>query len=145
MIKTCEFHVEHLGMMKKRDVYKAYTDLNERYAALSSSQGVFMYTVFDGDSPIAIVGGNLVWEGFLTCWGILSDAVTKHPIAFTKEIRRLIRVHIEELKLYRLSMEVKADYLMGVRWANALGFECEGTMKKWGPDKSDYCLFARVM
>jgi hypothetical protein len=144
MINTREFHVEHLASLNKREVYKAFHGLDEQYTKLSSSENVVMYTICDDDRPIAVVGANMVWPGFMMAWGILSDDIVKKPIAFTKEIKRLFDVHFEELSLYRVSMEVKADFCPGVKWMRLLGFDLEGTMKKWGPDKSDYYLFARV-
>ena len=44
----------------------------------------------------------------------------------------------------RIQIEVKTDYRMGCRWAEALGFKREGLMRRWMPDGSDAYLYGRV-
>lgn len=144
MIKTKKFLVEHLDQIQPRAVYNSFPWIKEQYTKLSSSPLVIMYTIFNENTPIAIVGCNHVWDGFYQAWGVLSESVTKVPISFTKEVKRLVDIHFKELKLHRMTMEVRADFCAGLRWPRAFGFSSEGVMRQWGPDKSDYVLFSRI-
>ena len=39
---------------------------------------------------------------------------------------------------------VKADWMEAIRFAEFLGFEKEGLMKKFGPEGSDYLVMGRI-
>jgi RimJ/RimL family protein N-acetyltransferase len=51
----------------------------------------------------------------------------------------------EEHKLYRIQASVSVLDLTANRYAQWLGFQKEGIMKKYGPDGTDYVRYARLM
>ena len=61
-----------------------------------------------------------------------------------KEIKKRTDVLCEKNKIHRLQTSVKAEFKTGVRFANWLGLETEGLMKKYGPDGSDYLRMAKI-
>lgn len=101
-------------------------------------------TFLHNDEPIAIVGWYLISPGVLQVWSLISDGVSQCPIAFHKSVRLLIEHGFERFELRRMQMSVRLGFGPGWKWAKALGFNCEGVMKKYGTDGSDYWLFARV-
>jgi hypothetical protein len=64
--------------------------------------------------------------------------------------RFFVRIHKAALRYFagqdyrRIQTAVRTDFEAGHRWARALGFENEGTMRKYGPEGADYDLYARV-
>jgi RimJ/RimL family protein N-acetyltransferase len=73
-----------------------------------------------------------------------SDEVAKYPVEFFRKTRRLLLLYFGAYNLQRLEINVRSDYLIGKRFAEKLGFEPEGIMRKYGFDGSDYILYARV-
>ena len=51
---------------------------------------------------------------------------------------------IKEQELVRIQAAVRADWPEAQRFAEFLGLENEGLMRKYGPDGSDYFRFAKV-
>ena len=47
-------------------------------------------------------------------------------------------------KIWRLQTSVKANFNMGLRFAEFLGLKNEGLMIGYGPDKSDYLRMAKT-
>lgn len=93
--------------------------------------------------PIAIIGGVFRYPQVMEVFALLGEEITRHPIGFHKQVRRIINTYFSECELNRMQMEVRADHKRAVEWAVSLGFKPEGVMKKYGLDGSDYYLFAR--
>lgn len=141
MIRLEEVQHWHIDQIVPRAVYK-----NENLTGLSGLIGnndVFSCAVVKDDLVLAIVGGTIMWEGMAHAWAIISDHVKKFPIEFHKQVKRLLESSIAELKLHRLEVTVKANFDMGRKWLESLGFEYEARLYQYGIDKSDYLLFAR--
>ena len=73
-----------------------------------------------------------------------SDEVRSIPLAFHRRILALLANYEKTLNLHRIVMSVQEDFEEGIRWAEALGFEREGLMRKHGPTKLNHYLYARV-
>jgi len=52
---------------------------------------------------------------------------------------------VKTSKVKRIQTNVKADFKLGHRFAEWLGFEKEGLMKYYGPDGSNYIRYARIV
>lgn len=111
---------------------------------LATSPNCFTGTLFLDGKPEGMVGMTLLWPGNADCWTLLSKKACKHPLALQKTSIKLINAYADLLQLKRLSAGSRADNKMGHRWIRSLGFQFEGTMRKYGPDGSDWHLFARI-
>ena len=102
------------------------------------------YTLFINKKPVVAGGICLLWQGVCEGWVIANQNI--YDIKFLAP--KLIKVNTiklcEKNKIKRLQTSVKADFIPGVRFANWLGLETEGLMKKYGPDGSDYYRMARI-
>jgi hypothetical protein len=49
------------------------------------------------------------------------------------------------LGVHRVEASTAVGWLPGRRWLEMLGFECEGVMRAYGPDRRDFFRFARVL
>lgn len=103
-------------------------------------------TLFDDEGNIGVViGMALLWPGVAATWALTTKYLDLHPVGYTRTAIRLLQNQVEKLKLHRVEMTVKASYFAGQRWAEALGFESEGYMKKYGSDGSDYVMYRRII
>lgn len=84
------------------------------------------------------------WKGFGEYWLVPSVHVKHFPKAVFKTAVEFIEDTIDKLGLYRVQAVIMANNPAHVRWIEALGFEREGLMKKFGPMKEDKFLYARV-
>jgi L-amino acid N-acyltransferase YncA len=131
--------------IKPRDVYANDLTLNSRVEELTESADTYCYTVTnETDTPIAIIGLTLLWEGVADIWGVISDEVKKTPIAFHKQIMHSMNFYAEELKLRRLQVYVQAEFNDGCKWLRSLGFVTEGRLASFGPEGKDYYIMGRV-
>lgn len=127
---------EHFGLMTLRDCHKFE---NVKAPSPDSRALTCMY----GDQPIAIIGGVQFLPGVMVLWSLLTDDISRCPVSFHKACKHLIDFYLNN-GYRRLVMTVRRDYEVGFRWAKALGFQCEGIMKKYAPDGMDCFMFART-
>lgn len=98
-------------------------------------------TFIQDGKPIAIVGAFEVVPGVAHLWA----NVSKHlNIRFAKTARITLDGFLKSNGVRRAQMTVRRDYHAGMRFARFLGFSPEALMMKYGPDGSDYWLYARV-
>jgi hypothetical protein len=91
-----------------------------------------------------VVGMALMWPGVASVWALTTKYLNLHPVGYTRTVRALLEDQVKSLGLHRVEMRVKALYFDGHRWAEALGFESEAFMKKYGSDGSDYVMYRRL-
>lgn len=77
-------------------------------------------------------------RGFV--WALVSKDAGKHLLKAT----RIVKSYLDDKDYRRLETGVKTDFIAGHRWVKMLGFEREGTMRKWGEDGNDYDMYART-
>ena len=102
------------------------------------------YTLFFNKKPVVAGGIYILWNGVAEGWVLANKNIFDIKFLAVK----LIKQHTDELckknNIKRLQTSVKADFKPGVRFANWLGLETEGLMKKYGPDGTDYLRMARI-
>lgn len=94
------------------------------HEALRESRSASFFTralLIDGE-PVAIFGGVFLGVAVLP-WALTTDAVERHPIAFVKASKHVVR---ELLVTWpHLVQCIDARHVKALRWAKALGFEVE--------------------
>jgi RimJ/RimL family protein N-acetyltransferase len=104
----------------------------------------FAYTCFLYDKPVAVFGCSLLWNGVGEMWSIIGDGARTKPIAMTKIGIAFIDICCISLGLHRLQITVKTSDNRAMKWAKAIGFISECTMKGYSTDKMDYDLMSRL-
>lgn len=104
-----------------------------------------LYTLLSSDGVLlGVIGGVIVWPGVASLGSIFTRAIYDHRIGMVRTTRRVIEAVMEEYSLHRMEMAVKKDYPTGHRWAEALGFQAEGILRKYNSSKEDYVMYGRV-
>lgn len=96
------------------------------------------------DTLLGVVGVDVIWTGVVTIGAVLTHHIYEHPVVFIRALRKLVSFGMIDHGVHRVQMDVQTDYEAGHKLAKALGFEAEGIMKKFGPSKKDYTLYART-
>lgn len=97
------------------------------------------YTGMIDGVPLISAGVSQQWDGRSFVWAVLSDKTGPHMLAIT----RLVKEFLDTRNEVRLEMQVKTDFAAAHRWAKMLGFQREGTMRKYC-DGEDFDLYARI-
>ena len=87
----------------------------------------------------------MVWGKVAEGWVIATSEMLKHPIAISKAIKKDFARIAKEHNIERVQTAVRKDFKTGIRFAEWLGFEREGLMKKWGFDGTDQYMYARII
>ena len=102
------------------------------------------YTLLDNNVPICSGGIIPTWLGSAQGWVISSKRIFRNKIKASRLIKERTDLLCANIKIWRLQTAVKADFKIGIRFAEFLGFNKEGLMVGYGPDKTDYYLMARI-
>ena len=102
------------------------------------------FTLLDGNYPVCSGGIIPTWLGSAQGWVISSKRIFKNKIKAARLIKERTDLLCANNKIWRLQTAVKADFKIGIRFAEFLGFNKEGLMVGYGPDKTDYYLMARI-
>jgi hypothetical protein len=117
---------------------------NETYFAALAAAGP-AFSGFDRHGRLlGTVGINILWPGVGEAWAVFTESVNAIPIAFHRVMKRGLRTHFEALDLHRLHAVVAATDERAKRWIIALGFDREGTLREYGPNRADYIMYAMV-
>jgi hypothetical protein len=97
------------------------------------------WTVIHDHFIVGCGGFRPFWNGVYEVWLAAKspEFFFKHKIAVTK----LIRQQIAFVNAHRLQATSLEKNIKDTRLLRFLGFEIEGILKKYGPDKSDYFIW----
>ena len=102
------------------------------------------FTLLDNNVPICSGGIIPTWMGNAQGWVISSKRIFRNKVKASRLIKERTDLLCANNKIWRLQTAVKADFKIGIRFAEFLGFNKEGLMVGYGPDKTDYYLMARI-
>ena len=102
------------------------------------------YTLLDNNVPVCSGGIIPTWLGNAQGWVISSKRIFRNKVKASRLIKERTDLLCANNKIWRLQTAVKADFKIGIRFAEFLGFNKEGLMVGYGPDKTDYYLMARI-
>lgn len=135
MIQVIDYHPDHLERIVLKEIHDGEKPKKISTQALTLIQ--------DGE-PIAIFGMIFLGAHVVHLWGLVSEGVRKTPLSFFKTCESLLHWMEEKYQIHRFQMDILPDYLEGQRFARALGFEKEGTLRKFGSDRQDRLIYGRA-
>ncbi len=130
-------HVQHIKLM---------FDLSEDgRKALVEHKDIRGYTLFEEDVVLGIGGVHNIWNGVGEAWLLLGKEAFARPRTVARHTVNMFDHMQEEHQYQRIQASIAVTDAKAKRFAEWLGFQNEGIMRKYGPDGSDYYRYARVM
>ena len=111
----------------------------------TQAQYGFAFSCWLHGEVVAVFGCSLLWQGVGEMWSVIGDTARTKPIAMTKIGLAFADICEIALNLHRLQITVKTSDIRAMKWAKAIGFISECTMKQYSQDKDDYDLMVRRM
>ena len=102
------------------------------------------FTGMVNGKPIFSAGMKMIWGQVAEGWVIASSDMWKYPLGVAKAIKKDFARVAKENNITRVQTSIRADFKEGLRFAEWLGLEEEGLMKKFGFDGSDQYMYARL-
>lgn len=102
------------------------------------------FTLLDGEEIVAAGGVITKWPGMGELWLHVVGELDGKVLPFCRTIRKMIERIRERGHFFRLQMNVETDRADYVKFAEFLKFQREGLMRKYGADKKDHWLYARI-
>jgi hypothetical protein len=99
------------------------------------------FTATSNGEIIACIGTIPQWANYSRAWALLSGNAGRCMVPLTRRIATWLRFHNPG----RIDTQVHCDFPQAMRWAEMLGFENEGRMKKYDPSRRDCYLYAQVV
>ena len=106
------------------------------------------YTAIYESAIVAVGGLQVKWEGVGLLWLMLTADCKKYGIyglLALEAIKEKMEYLIEKNKLWRTEAAVRVDFPQAIKMIEFLGFEREGIMRQYYPDKTDAILYSRIL
>jgi hypothetical protein len=101
--------------------------------------------VLQGGYFVACGGLVLHWLGRAEAWALVSGGVDRRQIASAARLcRRWLDYRQRNPIFRRIECYVREAAEWRGSFMHALGFDYEATLEAWGPDGSDFAIYARV-
>jgi hypothetical protein len=102
------------------------------------------FTGLVGKKPIFAAGMKRIWGSVAEGWVIGTQDVWNYPLSVAKAIKKDFAKVARQHNITRVQTAIRKDFLHGQKFAEWLGLENEGLMKKYGFDGSDQYRYARI-
>jgi len=102
------------------------------------------FTLLKGKTPIVSGGVVPMWPGVGEGWVLSSKQIFDYKIKAASSIKKRLDYICKNNKIHRLQTAIKAEFILGIRFAEWLGLTKEGLMKQYGLDGSDYWRMSKI-
>lgn len=133
MCELNEFDRDNLELFEGyRDYLQAYAEAGIAYSAVVEGEIYAMFGVFQ------------LWPGTAEAWLIPSRKIDRKAIALHRGSLAFFEHAANEMHIKRLQFTVHTRNERADRWAQRCYFKREGLLRNYGPDGSDYFMYARI-
>ena len=112
--------------------------------AKNLEQDHLAFTGLVNNKPIFAAGMKMIWGQVAEGWVIATQDVWNYPLSVAKAIRKDFARVAKENNIVRVQTAIRKDFEQGQRFAEWLGLENEGLMRKFGFDGTDQYRYARI-
>ena len=112
--------------------------------AKNLEQDDLAFTGLVNNKPIFAAGMKMIWGQVAEGWVIATQDVWNHPLSVAKAIKKDFARVAKENNIVRVQTAIRKDFKQGQRFAEWLGLENEGLMRKFGFDGTDQYRYARI-
>jgi hypothetical protein len=105
------------------------------------------YTAIYESAIVAVGGLQVKWEGVGLLWLMLTADCKKYGVfglIALEAIKEKMEFLIEENNLWRAEAVIRTGFPQAIKMIEFFGFEREGLMRQYMPDKSDGYLYSRI-
>lgn len=113
-----------------------------RYVWDNSMEG-WSWSAVGRGKIIAIFGLREYWGGTVEAWFLPGENLKYHTPSVVRGARAILGGAIRDYDITRMQICVKTTNDTAFRFAKALDFEVESTMRKFGPEGADYYMMVR--
>jgi hypothetical protein len=146
-VQIVEFHPKHFEIMDLRPEEKnaifSLPDAYERFERVAAASVQAATFIHDG-RILFCAGFSILWSGVADFWMVPSIYAKAYPLTFYRIAKRYLKVLPETFKLHRMQT-TSYDDPFHEKWMNKLGFQKEGTLRKYRPDQSNMCFYGRIL
>ena len=136
-------HFEHLIVRPHENDIKESVRLSDtEWAKAIGKEAIEAYTLYVGDTIIAIGGLNLLWPTVGEVWIVGSPHIPKARFSYMRAAKFYLKYFREKYELKRVQAQVVEGYDMLTRFVESLGFEYEGTMHNYCGGNLDNRMYA---
>jgi len=134
------FIPEHIDLMELRDEkhMKNYKDKIANYATMGLA-----YTLVVDDEIVCCAGIVSPHAGIAEAWLVAGKNFDKHGTVISRTIKNFLKW--TQPFYHRYQMSVLEGFEDAERFAEFLGFEKEGLMRKFDSEGNNYFMYARVV
>ena len=145
-LQLIEFKKDPAHLMVNAIMNDPMTQIDDKYHEYLDGLEVpgMSFTAIKDDKIICSGGVIPVWDKVFEGWVMGSHLIWQNRISAAKIIKKGMEFLIQENNIVRLQTAVKKDFILGHRFAQWLGMEKEGIMKKY-QNNEDYIRFARII
>ena len=137
-VRTCTAF-DLMSMPLQPSQHYVRENMTAEYVTSLLAGGQSFAATVDGE-PVACIGLIEHWPGRRYVWAFMATTMHKYSFLLTHNIGRWLRYHGQG----RIETAIDCANARDIRFAEALGFTCEGLMRQWTPDKRDCFLYSRV-
>lgn len=139
------FKTEHLEKIIPAGGGKVPGLIIEQTKASERNGSLIAFSLMHNNEIVAIGGICEIWPGVGDSFSIMSESAMRYPKSLFAAFAANLKVGLKIGGFRRVQASVLVGFDAGVRFIEKLGYEREGIMKAWGPDGSDYFLYARTI
>lgn len=141
-MKLMPYKAEHAMSLLVREVEKPTKGFSDFEEWSRINEGPFSFSAISGNEVIACGGVRELWEGVGEAWALLGVGVIAHRIS----VARVMKLKLGEAsdKFHRIQAHARMDFSIAHMFLRKLGFEEEGYMRAYYPDKMDAILYSIV-
>ncbi len=145
-IDIVRFQVWHADSIAIRDIGDVERRLlDSRYFQFLEQAGPGYTLMVDGEVIACLVFCRLLYPGVAEVVILGSEKMSQYG----RMIHRICKRCIEDVQkshgFRRIQAQIDASMERNIRWAERLGFECEGVTRSFGPNGEDYVMMGRIM
>lgn len=140
------FHPAHLEMIDPAEFGRmSAAQLREwKELIIAQAQNGTAITAYLHGKPMACFGFLPMWTGVAEMWLLIEERGRKYGKSLTRAALVVRDYAVLSNNLHRLQITVRSADIRAMRWAQAIGFEQEAVLRRYGPDQSDFYIFART-
>lgn len=132
--------------MDIKDEIDSSAATKEEFLELSRDERCFFFTVSVDKKPMMLVGFIPLREGVASLSSFVDKEIRSEDIsgAFIRAVHVILDDLHRAFNIRRFQMLVDDGFVEAERFAEFLGFQCEGIMKQFGPNREDVGIWGRV-